>query len=518
MSYGEKIASIIYQINVMLVKSLRENPDNFILFTTLEKFIYVTPYDRLSLDLISPIMGMIINFLSQYGDDIKLNALDTLWALLDNCKKIKNFKPIIDGLSAEGVLFGHIVSSSYSQDTRIRLSALKSLYFSILVIGDISPNHEKAILSAIHKSCTLANEDSLELISEIMALLLTNADKMQYFNFNNSDVDKILHCMVTSDSQNSRMHAYQIISTIQVETLENMVHGRKKFFWFLLFSGFQDESSDVRTQSFRCLGLWAEFKEFSQSKTVENYLIPLLVDKLENEIPQVRIRVAWAAANLSDYWANITGLEHNLSSLFNLLLICIRCCQNQERIKANMLRAVGNIISLLPLEEVLSKKNELLFDEAWDLIVCSVRKGHMKTQWNGCRVLGNLIDLSKIPLGLQGRRTQEILESLCKALESSPNYKVRIAACVSLYQIKSREDFFTPEGDYFFNVIAAVYSVVNNSYQIGNSSSSKRQDSLGNLETRYSAQLKEDTDKLLERLMGFMDESERIKFEVKYVK
>lgn len=64
----------------------------------------------------------------------------------------------------------------------------------------------------------------------------------------------------------------------------------------------------------------------------------------------------------------------------------------------------------------------------------------LKSRWNACHALANLLHCSSFPIG-QASYTPSVFKSLTNVIHTSKNFKVRIAAASALGEMKSLGQF-----------------------------------------------------------------------------
>ncbi|XP_069168799.1 HEAT repeat-containing protein 6 isoform X1 [Procambarus clarkii] len=177
-----------------------------------------------------------------------------------------------------------------------------------------------------------------------------------------------------------------------------------------------------------------------------------LLAQRENNVNRDRLLASWALANISsvfelyiDSWKRQQhGPDDELLSptlIARLLEVGIRACKDKDKIKPHGVRCVGNVTSFLRAEQVADPTLAPLVSKAIEtLVFCSSTGSNMKTRWNACHALGNILSSGRLPIASMPWKSQ-VLTTLGSLVESFKNYKVRIQACSAICGLGSREEF-----------------------------------------------------------------------------
>ncbi|XP_042874779.1 HEAT repeat-containing protein 6-like [Penaeus japonicus] len=172
----------------------------------------------------------------------------------------------------------------------------------------------------------------------------------------------------------------------------------------------------------------------------------------ESNVNRDRLLASWALANVSSvlelYSESWKRLEHSASTdllppslLARLLEVGVRACKDKDKIKPHGVRCVGNVTSFLHADQAAEPAIAPLVTKAIEtLIVCSSTGNNMKTRWNACHALGNILTSGRLSITDMPWRSQ-VLTTLGNLVENFKNYKVRIQACSALCGLSSREEF-----------------------------------------------------------------------------
>ncbi|XP_071518174.1 HEAT repeat-containing protein 6 isoform X2 [Panulirus ornatus] len=175
-----------------------------------------------------------------------------------------------------------------------------------------------------------------------------------------------------------------------------------------------------------------------------------LLAQRESNVNRDRLLASWALANVSsvfelyvDGWQHHERTSEILSPQLIILLleVGIRACKDKGKIKPHGVRCVGNVTSFLKSQQVTDPTIAPLVSQAIDtLVLFSSTGSNMKTRWNACHALGNILSSGRLPISEISWRSQ-VLNTLGKLVESFKNYKVRIQACSAICSLRSREEY-----------------------------------------------------------------------------
>ncbi|KAK0162913.1 hypothetical protein PV327_006643 [Microctonus hyperodae] len=195
--------------------------------------------------------------------------------------------------------------------------------------------------------------------------------------------------LTQSPHTNLREVACDCLGTINNEIFSQLPSNKSIVIITTLFGAVRDEESAVRAASLRALGMLVTLPSIEENTGFIIDLIDVVCVALEDDNLGVRVKAAWALANLTDCLIrhNNTNDMEALpleSFLKNLYRVSVKAAQDNNKVKCNILRAVGNIIHLCKDIETSIDVSEGL----QALIACATVGNDMKVRWNACRSLG----------------------------------------------------------------------------------------------------------------------------------
>ncbi|XP_016949574.1 HEAT repeat-containing protein 6 [Drosophila biarmipes] len=153
----------------------------------------------------------------------------------------------------------------------------------------------------------------------------------------------------------------------------------------------------------------------------------------------VRIKAAWALGNISD--ALVTGIPNSTERisaelLGRLIQAAMKSCGDNDKVRANAVRALGNLLQFLQLQPL--ENGDQMQLAMSKLLDCVRSSGNAKVKWNACHAIGNLV---KHRTFLANSHLAGILfPALSQLVVQHTNFKVRTNAAGVLLQVVHRED------------------------------------------------------------------------------
>ncbi|XP_012214911.1 HEAT repeat-containing protein 6 isoform X2 [Linepithema humile] len=157
----------------------------------------------------------------------------------------------------------------------------------------------------------------------------------------------------------------------------------------ILFGAVRDEESAVRAAGLRALGMLVTLSALEDDTGFLMDLADIVCLACDDKNLGVRVKSAWALANLCDCLSRQRQHEEMEPLPLEVLLpklyhVSIKAAKDNDKVKCNAVRAIGSILYLCPQKDILSDTT-LGLDA---LIKCAVLGNDMKVRWNACRALG----------------------------------------------------------------------------------------------------------------------------------
>ncbi|CAK1551115.1 unnamed protein product [Leptosia nina] len=246
----------------------------------------------------------------------------------------------------------------------------------------------------------------------------------------------------------------------------------------LLVGSCSDEEPSVRAAAVRALAMAVMYRTLREdicfvSDCGENILRALAEPTLV-----VRLKAAWALANLSDALVlNVDDQEMERIDddlLLRLLEVSVRCANDNDKIKMNATRALGNMLRLIREEDLQRSQLKPLCEAAMSkLLECACKVSNMKVRWNACYALGNAMKNETLFACFKGWQSQVFL-SLCILSQDCKNLKVRINAAVALRAPTARAQY----DEHFSLIWRGVMEAMQNAANVDDFSEYRHKDNL----------------------------------------
>ncbi|KAI8034520.1 HEAT repeat-containing protein 6 [Drosophila gunungcola] len=157
----------------------------------------------------------------------------------------------------------------------------------------------------------------------------------------------------------------------------------------------------------------------------------------------VRIKAAWALGNISDALVAVAmpSQTQRISAelLGRLIQAATKSCGDHDKVRANAVRALGNLLQILQLQQIQQLQNaeqmQLAMAKLLDCVRCS---GNAKVKWNACHAIGNLV--RHRAFFANGQLAGILFPALNELTVRHANFKVRTNAAGVLRQVEQRQD------------------------------------------------------------------------------
>lgn len=205
----------------------------------------------------------------------------------------------------------------------------------------------------------------------------------------------------------------------------------------VLFGTVHDEESAVRAAGLRALGMLVTLPALREETGFLMDLADIVCLTADDKNLGVRIKGAWALANLCNCLSKEKDYEDIEPISLEILLpkiyqISIKASKDNDKVKCNAVRALGSILYLCSNKHILKDTSPGLET----LISCATVGNDMKVRWNACRALGLVLSNNPDSI-LPSSWRDQVFPALCNLICNSPNFKVRTNAAWALYSCNS---------------------------------------------------------------------------------
>lgn len=239
-----------------------------------------------------------------------------------------------------------------------------------------------------------------------------------------------------------------------------------------------DDDNNVRAATVRALAISVLYPSLRDDPGFIIDVALVIQRMLQDNSLVVRIKASWSLGNLSDALVlnneDSTKEEIPNDILLQLLQIAIQVSKDNDKIKVNAIRALGNLLQLVNDEMIKQDAFKIAVNEGVSAVIkCCMTGTNMKLRWNSCYAVGKALKLAKFPINDYIQK-DSLFSSLTDLILSFPNFKVRINAALALSCINTREGYH----NYFVFVWEALLKALENTQNIEDFSEYNHQDHL----------------------------------------
>uniref|UniRef100_A0A336LVX6 HEAT repeat-containing protein 6 n=1 Tax=Culicoides sonorensis TaxID=179676 RepID=A0A336LVX6_CULSO len=314
----------------------------------------------------------------------------------------------------------------------------------------------------------------------VNTFLLNNSDAYPlseaYYNFWN----EILTSTVTElqNLENTSSVRCNICDTFAfIECIYDRLSREKQLFFISLITGTSfDEDFLVKASSIRCLAIMAHFPILNEDAGFIDNTLELTKHMFCESNVQGKIKSSWCLSHISDVLVESSEIEMPDITIISLLELCSRNAKENEKVRVNLIRCIGNLLRLVNENQVKSDENLKIIGNAITMIEMNILSHEsMKLKWNSCYAAQNLIKNSRIFNERNLLNWQEkILVTLVKTIQESKNFKVKINAISALRRVESKASY----GQFFLKIWALLVQVLIETSNLINYSEYMYKDSL----------------------------------------
>ncbi|XP_069701845.1 HEAT repeat-containing protein 6 isoform X3 [Periplaneta americana] len=268
------------------------------------------------------------------------------------------------------------------------------------------------------------------------------------------------------------------LATVGSEVFELLPHEKQILVITLLFGCSNDEESSVRASAVRALAIYILFPVLREDIYFIIHSAENIIRTVEDESSLVRMKASWSLGNLTDALVlnsmngNIVDIPEEL--FFRLMEISIKAAHDNEKVRCNAVRAVGNFIRLVTKDMMNTSSFKECADKAIAALVRNATTGNnMKVRWNACYAIGNMMRNTYL-YSENSTWQNSVFTTLTKLVQSVRNFKVRINAALAL-SIPSSRQFYGP---YYIAIWNALLAGLDNSQNMEDFNEYKHRDNL----------------------------------------
>ncbi|XP_048733052.1 HEAT repeat-containing protein 6-like isoform X2 [Ostrea edulis] len=208
-----------------------------------------------------------------------------------------------------------------------------------------------------------------------------------------------------------------------------------------------EEDKIVRSSALRTVGVFVLFPCLREDVCFVADAANAILTSMEDTCLNVRFKTAWSLANLCDSLVlnKIEGDDDFMSDFSDMLLqklftTSIKACQDNDKVKSNAVRAVGNILRYLPIRSLGKSSFRTFVEEGVKALIKNISSGTMKLRWNACYAVSNMFKNTLLNFG-GASWTRDLMMALCAVVKDCKNFKVRINAALALGSPSERSHY-----------------------------------------------------------------------------
>lgn len=251
----------------------------------------------------------------------------------------------------------------------------------------------------------------------------------------------------------------------------------KQLFFISFITGTSyDEDYLVKASAIRCLAIMVHFPILNEDVCFVDNTLELTKKMFTESNVQGKIKASWCLAHISDVLVDSSELEMSTAAVMSLLELCSRNPKENEKVRVNLIRCIGNVLRLLNPSHVTTDPNIKVIRDAVTMIELNILSHEsMKLKWNSCYAAQNLIRNSSVFNKTNVVNWQEkVLVALFRTIQESNNFKVKINAITALRRVEERKSY----GQYFLPIWNTLIQVLVETSNLINYSEYKYKDSL----------------------------------------
>ncbi|KAI8905299.1 armadillo-type protein [Powellomyces hirtus] len=252
-------------------------------------------------------------------------------------------------------------------------------------------------------------------------------------------VDVYIHKGVQDEFYAVRSLAVDCLGHIPATLFGDMPAKRQYGCLALALGMIEDEDPTVRAAACRTLGMYVGFTAVMEDVLFLSDVATTIPRLMSDANVGVRIRASWALGNLSDALAhvseNVQTEGQSISdagitweTITQIIKAAIVAAKDNDKCRSNGTRALGNIIRVCP-PPLLAREATRLMKDVIAVILRNVETGTVKTRWNACHALHNILSTPHFPI--PALTSSPLYATLTKSLLTCKNYKVRISAAAA---------------------------------------------------------------------------------------
>ncbi|KAI9247652.1 armadillo-type protein, partial [Phascolomyces articulosus] len=223
-----------------------------------------------------------------------------------------------------------------------------------------------------------------------------------------------------------------------------------------------DQDPIVRAAACRALGVFILFPSLHDDPLFVSDMTSAVLEQMNDKSILVRARASWAQGNLCD--ALVVESEKpdfdisewiSIQVWADILTTATSAALDNDKLRSNAVRAIGSLLRITPQDYFRFGRNLQLVKNAMAGMTKNIESGSLKTRWNACHAVSNLLKNPDFPIGTDNDHnnnnddvdddrypwTDTLYHALIQSVRQCRNYKVRINACRALATPQERRKY-----------------------------------------------------------------------------
>lgn len=365
------------------------------------------------------------------------------------------------------------------------LSAMTRNYFETLILPHLNYIVKALEASLVDKYVDLRLHAgrAVDFFGQAMARIVETKGSALCLNFWQTLLNGPLVSLLQSE-QHATLRAIgcDCLGSIGPHIFQQLPRDKQILCVTLLFACTKDEENTVRGAAVRALALCVLYPSLREDSGFVVDTAESILETLKDENLTVRVKASWSLGNLSDALVlnskseEITEDQLPEKVLLKLFEASIKSAADNDKIKMNVVRAIGNLIQLVDGRLLVREEFRHACEQALNALIKGSTTGiNMKVRWNACYALGNALKNPSLYNDLDANVWQPtVFNKLAELVVGFKNFKVRINAALALSSPSTREHY----GIYFIPVWTALLKALENSENMDDFTEYKHRDHL----------------------------------------
>lgn len=267
------------------------------------------------------------------------------------------------------------------------------------------------------------------------------------------------------------------LSNIGVHNFEKLDFLKQTQLKSILTGCCYDEDPNVRSSAVRALSLYVLFPSLREDLCFIENTIESVLRIIKDQNLLSRTKSSFGLANIVDSLLNIKDtvtISENLQR--QIIEICLEAANDNDRVKVNIVRTLGNSIVLLTNKQLENATWQSLFKKSIEVFTHQLAScSSAKVKWNICFAFSSIMkNLIIFEDDLRKKWQSSVFKQLTATIGSSPNFKVRTNACIALMTPKKRAHY----GDFFIDIWKCLLFALEQSNNLTDFNEYKHRDAL----------------------------------------